>query len=131
MKPTARTKPLPPEEGSAKRRLRPRGGATFAKPSWPVSRIREVGGQSTRLRLRVIPGSGKAGVVGRYGDAWKLRVAARAERGKANDATVELLSQTLGVAATDVSLIAGHATRDKTVEITGLTAAEAERRLAR
>jgi len=79
----------------------------------------------------VIPGSGNAGVVGRYGDAWKLRVAARAERGKANDATVELLSQTLGVAASDVSLIAGHTTRDKTVEITGLTAAEAERRLAR
>jgi uncharacterized protein (TIGR00251 family) len=89
-----------------------------------------VGGHSTRLRLRVIPGSGKAGVVGRYGDAWKLRVAAPAERGKANEATLELLSQTLGVAASDVRLVAGHATRDKTVEVAGLTAAEADRRLA-
>jgi uncharacterized protein YggU (UPF0235/DUF167 family) len=78
----------------------------------------------------VIPGSGEAGVVGRYGDGWKLRVAAPAERGKANDATVELLSQTLGVASSAVRLVAGHTTRDKTVEITGLTAAEAERRLA-
>jgi uncharacterized protein len=78
----------------------------------------------------VIPGSGKAGVLGRYGDAWKLRVAAPAERGKANDATVELLSQTLGVAFSDVRLVGGHTTRDKTVEVTGLTAAEAERRLA-
>ena len=90
-----------------------------------------MGGQSTRLRLRVIPGSGKAGVVGRYGDAWKLRVGAHAERGKANDATLELLSQTLGVAASDVRLVAGHATRDKTVEVAGLTAGEADRRLAR
>lgn len=78
----------------------------------------------------MIPGSGKAGVLGRYGDAWKLRVAAPAERGKANDATVELLSRTLGVASSDVRLVGGHTTRDKTVEVTGLTAAEAERRLA-
>ena len=86
-------------------------------------------GQSTRLRLRVIPGSGKVGVVGRYGEAWKVRVAAPAERGKANDAALELVSQTLGVAASEVRLVAGHTTRDKTVEITGLTSAEAERRL--
>jgi uncharacterized protein len=78
----------------------------------------------------VIPGSGAARVVGRYGDAWKLRVAAPAERGKANDATVELLSRTLGVASSAVRLVAGHTTRDKTAEVTGLTAAEAERRLA-
>ena len=78
----------------------------------------------------MVPGSGKAGVLGRYGDAWKLRVAAPAERGKANDATVELLSRTLGVASSDVRLVGGHTTRDKTVEVTGLTAAEAERRLA-
>lgn len=78
----------------------------------------------------MIPGSVKAGVVGRYGEAWKLRVAAPADRGKANDATLQLLSQTLGVAASDVRLVAGHATQDKTVEVAGLTAAEAERRLA-
>ena len=30
---------------------------------------------STRLRLRVSPGSGRAEIVGRYGDAWKVRVA--------------------------------------------------------
>jgi len=78
----------------------------------------------------VIPGSVKAGVVGRYGEACKLRVAAPADRGKANDATLQLLSQTLGVAASDVRLVAGHATQDKTVEVAGLTAAEAERRLA-
>jgi uncharacterized protein YggU (UPF0235/DUF167 family) len=79
----------------------------------------------------VIPGSGNPGVVGRYGVAWKLRVAAAPERGKANEAALELLSRTLGVATSDLRLVAGHGARDKTVEVTGLTAEEAERRLVR
>jgi uncharacterized protein YggU (UPF0235/DUF167 family) len=78
-----------------------------------------------------MPGSGKPGVVGRYGEAWKLRVAAPPERGKANEAALELLSRSLGVATTDLRLVAGHGTRDKTVEVTGLSSDEAERRLAR
>jgi uncharacterized protein len=81
--------------------------------------------------LRVVPGVGKPGVVGRYGEAWKLRVSAPPERGKANEAALELLARTLGVAATNLRLVAGHASRDKTVEVSGLAADEAERRLAR
>ena len=89
-----------------------------------------MGGPSTRLRLRVIPGSGAPGVVGRYGEAWKLRVSAPPERGKANQAALELLARTLGLAPGDLRLVTGHGGRDKTVEVTGLTADEAERRLA-
>lgn len=86
---------------------------------------------STYLRLRVIPGSAKPGIIGRYGDAWKLRVTALPERGKANEATLDMLADSLGLAATDLRLVAGHGSRDKTVEVAGLTTAEAERRLAR
>jgi uncharacterized protein len=89
-----------------------------------------VGGPSTRLRLRVIPSSGTSGVVGRYGEAWKLRVAAPPERGKANEAALDLLARTLDVAPGSVRLVTGRGARDKTVEISGLTAEEAERRLA-
>lgn len=88
-----------------------------------------MGGPSTRLRVRVVPGAAKPGFAGRYGDAWKLRVAAAPERGRANAETVELLADTLGLAAADVRLVSGHGSRDKTVEVSGLTAAEAERRL--
>jgi uncharacterized protein len=70
------------------------------------------------------------GVVGRYGEAWKLRVAAPPERGKANEAVLDLLSRSLGVAITDLRLVTGHGARDKTVEVAGLSADEAERRLA-
>jgi uncharacterized protein len=87
-------------------------------------------GASTRLRLRVIPGSPRAGVVGRHGDAWKLRVTAPPERGRANKATLELLAETLAVEPADLRLVAGHGGRDKTVEVSGLSADEAERRLA-
>jgi uncharacterized protein len=86
---------------------------------------------STCLRLRVIPSSPHAGVVGRHGDGWKVRVTSPPERGKANEAALELLAETLAVEAADLRLVAGHAARDKTVEIAGLGADEAERRLAR
>jgi uncharacterized protein (TIGR00251 family) len=86
-------------------------------------------GASTRFRVRVIPGSRRAGVVGRHGDAWKLRVTAPPERGRANDATLDLLAGTLGVERADLRLVSGNAARDKTVEVTGLSFDEAERRL--
>ena len=52
---------------------------------------------STTLRLRVVPGATRSGVVGRHGDAWKVRVSAPAEAGRANDAVLALLADVLGV----------------------------------
>jgi uncharacterized protein len=86
-------------------------------------------GASTRLHLRVIPGSARSGVVGRYGDAWKLRVTAPPERGKANEAALDLLADALRVEPGALCLVAGHGARDKTIEVAGLSADEAERRL--
>jgi uncharacterized protein len=86
-------------------------------------------GASTRLHLRVIPGSARSGVVGRYGDAWKLRVTAPPERGKANEAALDLLADALRVEPGALRLVAGHRARDKTIEVAGLSADEAERRL--
>jgi hypothetical protein len=57
-------------------------------------------------------------------------VAAPPERGKANEATLDMLADTLGIAATSLRLVSGHGSRDKTVEVSGLTTEEAERRLA-
>jgi uncharacterized protein (TIGR00251 family) len=85
---------------------------------------------STRLRLRVAPGAARAGVVGRHGDAWKVRVTAAPEGGRANHALVRLLAETLSVPREAVTLISGHGVRDKTVELTGLGPSQVERRLA-
>jgi uncharacterized protein len=84
----------------------------------------------TRLRLRVVPGARRSEIVGRHGDAWKLRVTAPPERGAANEAVVDLLAGALGVSARDVRLVSGHGSRDKIVELTALGADEAEARLA-
>jgi uncharacterized protein len=86
---------------------------------------------TTRLRLRVAPGAGRASVVGRHGDAWKLRVAAAPERGKANEAVVTLLAETLALPRSGVVLVSGAGSRDKIVELTGLAPAEIDRRLER
>ena len=85
---------------------------------------------TTRLRLRVAPGAAKAAVVGRHGDAWKVRVAAAPERGKANDAVLELLAETLALPRANVTLVSGGGSRDKVVELAGLAPEEIERRLA-
>ena len=87
-------------------------------------------GGGTRLRLRIVPGSKEAGVVGRHGEAWKLRVTPAPERGKANEAAIRLLAERLGVPTADIRLVAGHGSRDKVVEVSGLDAGEAESRLA-
>jgi uncharacterized protein len=69
------------------------------------------------------------GVAGRVGEAWKLRVAAPAEGGRANAAVVRLLAETIGVPRSRVALVSGHGARDKVVELDGVELVEAERRL--
>jgi len=80
--------------------------------------------------VRVSPGARRSEVVGRLGDAWKLRVRSAPERGRANDEVSELLARTLRLPARDIRIVSGHASRDKLVEIDGLTVGEAERRLS-
>lgn len=84
---------------------------------------------TTRLTLRVSPGAARPGIIGRHGDGWKVRVAAAPEDGKANAAVIRLLADTVGVPARDVAILTGHASRDKTVELTGIDERETERRL--
>lgn len=72
------------------------------------------------LRLHVQPGAGRTAVVGRHGDALKVRVAAPPEGGRANDACVELIATTLGVKPTAVEVVGGASSRSKRVRITGV-----------
>ena len=85
--------------------------------------------ESTRLQLRVAPGARRPGIAGRHGGGWKVRVAQPPEDGRANDAVLALLARTLDLPRSAVSIVSGHAARDKIVALDGIDPAEAERRL--
>jgi uncharacterized protein (TIGR00251 family) len=85
--------------------------------------------EATRLHVRVSPGARRAAVVGRHGNAWKIRVAAPPEKGRANDALVHLLAEVVAVPRNAVAVVSGHGGRDKIVEVAGVAPAEVERRL--
>ncbi len=85
---------------------------------------------ATRLALRVSPGAKTTCLVGRHGEAWKVRVAAPPEDGRANAAVIALIASVVGVPARTISVVSGHGSRDKLVELAGIAPDETERRLA-
>ena len=82
-----------------------------------------------RLKLRIVPNAKRDEVTGEHGNAVKIKIAAPALEGKANDAVLEFLAEKLGLHRRDITLIAGEKSRDKLVEIAGLDATEARGRL--
>ncbi len=83
----------------------------------------------TRIRVKVTPGAERTELVGRHGEAWRIRVASAPERGRANDAALRLLAETLSLPRRNLSVVAGHTGREKLVAADGITAEEAESRL--
>jgi uncharacterized protein len=86
--------------------------------------------ETTRLRVRVSPGAGRTALVGRHGDAWKVRVTEAPERGRANEAVLRLLAEALALPRTALTLVSGHGDREKIVELAGVGPTQIERRLA-
>jgi uncharacterized protein (TIGR00251 family) len=84
---------------------------------------------SVLVRLHVQPGAGRSAVVGRHGDALKIRVAAPPAGGRANEAVLELLAAALGVKASDLELVGGAASRSKRVRVTGVEPDDVRKRL--
>ena len=81
------------------------------------------------LRLYVRPGAGRPAVAGRRGDVLHIRVAPPPVDGKANIASVELVSELFGVSRADVEIIGGERSRMKRVRVRGVSADQARRAL--
>jgi hypothetical protein len=79
--------------------------------------------------VKAQPGARRTGVVGEHAGALKLAVAAPPEKGRANQALVELLSDLLGVKCRQVQLVAGKTSADKKFLILGLSAPDVSRRI--
>ncbi len=77
-------------------------------------------GTTAILYVHAQPGAGRSEVVGRYGDALKVRVAAPPENGRANSAITKLLADQLGLAPSAVQLTSGAAGRTKRFRVVGI-----------
>jgi uncharacterized protein (TIGR00251 family) len=73
-----------------------------------------------RLNVKVVPGSSRNQIMGWLGDALKIKVTAPPEKGKANEAVVELLSTKLGISTDDIMVVSGHSSPSKLIAITGI-----------
>ncbi len=87
-------------------------------------------GPTTRLRLRVSPRSSRPGLGPLHAGAWRVRVSAAPQGGKANAAVLELLARALDLPRGRLELIAGRTAREKVVAVHGLAEREVDARLA-
>jgi hypothetical protein len=85
---------------------------------------------TVKLRIKVVAGSSRSGIAGWMGDTLRVRVAAPAERGKANAAVEALLSEALAIPEGGAKIVSGTTSPRKTVEISGLSEVEVRRRLS-
>lgn len=81
------------------------------------------------LRLHVQPRASRSELVGLHGDRLKLRLAAPPVEGRANEALIAFLAETLGLKRQQLELLRGLQGRDKDLLVSGLDEAAVRSRL--
>jgi uncharacterized protein (TIGR00251 family) len=74
-----------------------------------------------RLTVKVHPRAKRSAITGRFGEAWKLDLAAPPVDGKANEECVRFFAELCGVARGRVRIVTGASARVKVVEVEGLS----------
>lgn len=87
-------------------------------------------GPSCKLAIKAIPNAPRNAVAGWLGDALKVKVHAPALEGRANDELCEFIADTLDLHHRAVTVAGGDKSRQKLLQIDGLTLAEVRIRLA-
>lgn len=85
---------------------------------------------AVRLAVHAKPRAKKSRIVGPREGALEVALAAPPVDGAANEELLRTLAKALGVRQRDVVLVRGDTSREKLVEIRGLTAAEVRARLS-
>ena len=81
------------------------------------------------LKLHVTPRGSKNEITGWRGDVLCVKITAPPVEGAANAAIVKFIADVLGVRKSQVELISGEKSREKTLRISGLSDAELRRRV--
>ena len=76
------------------------------------------------LRVWVQPAAARSEIVGLHGEALKIRIAAPAREGRANETLVEFLADFLGLSRSQIAIIRGEKTREKVLFLRGIKAEE-------
>ena len=71
------------------------------------------------LTLHIQPGAKKTEFAGLHGDALKIRLAAPPVDGKANEALIKFVAETLKLPKSAVNLKSGQTSRRKVLEVSG------------
>jgi uncharacterized protein (TIGR00251 family) len=74
------------------------------------------------LDVKVVPGSSRTKLAGMLDGMVKVKVAAAAEKGKANRCLIEFLAKELGVKKKAIEIISGKTSPVKQVQIEGVCA---------
>lgn len=83
--------------------------------------IREVD-NGVVLAVKIVPGSSRTATCGLLDEVLKIKVAAAAEKGKANRCLLEFLAKQLGVKKNALSIIAGKTSPIKSIRVLGISA---------
>ena len=83
------------------------------------------------LRVKVVPGASREGVMGWLGDSLKVRVQAPPEKGKANKAVVKLLADVLNVPRASIELVRGETVANKVFAVNGISEQQAKNAIER
>ena len=82
-----------------------------------------------RIQLHVQPGASTSEVAGLHGERIRLRIQSPPVDGRANSAVMDWIAARLGVPRRAVTLVRGEKSREKTVEVRGVTVVEATEKL--
>jgi len=77
----------------------------------------------------VVPKAKRNEIVGRYGEAVKIRISAPPEKGKANEELLKFLAEKLGVKEDRLEIVAGASSRNKVIAVLGMEPQEVEEKL--
>jgi uncharacterized protein len=86
--------------------------------------------RGTVLRVKAQPGAKKNAVLGERAGALRVAVTAAPERGKANEAVVEVLANSLRLPRAHIGLLTGETSRDKRFLIEDISTDDLMARLA-